>query len=628
MRSIRAKMLIWFGLTLGVLMTAFGFITYSSIKGSVIPLTRDLSQEILKARSAEIGRLIQGYQSEVKTIAHREHMRSGDFEAIRRDLVKREHTLNPDFEILFFTDARGRYITTKGAVGNVSDRFYWKEIMEQGKEYAISDPLISKSTGESIFVVANVVTNEKGERIGIAAATVLLKTLSRIAESIHIGESGVGWVVDGTGLVVAHPNPDLPMKLNLFQGTAAGYRGLEEIGRMIAEGEPGQGQFIRPDGTRLVTIFNPIPNTPGWTFGILMPQSELMERPEKLMSRIIWLMAGMLVIVLIVVAVLSRTFTAPILQLKEGVNVVSTGNLDTVLDIRTGDEIQALAEAFNRMTGDLKEYISNLQRVTREKERVENDLRVANKIQAGMLPRVFPPFHEMEHLDLYAVMEPAREVGGDFFDFFILEDKRLCFCIGDVSGKGVPAALFMVITMTILRNQVMLNPSLEQVFHQTNAMLCADNDENMFVTLFMGILDPMTGNLEYVSAGHNPPLVSYGGKDFEFLEVAPSLVMGGMNGYAYRSATTVIRPGDMLFLYTDGVTEAMNWNEELFGDSRTVLELDALKGEPVRGVIRGMREAIDRFTQGAPASDDITMLAITLTGPAPDGSDISQGPVE
>jgi sigma-B regulation protein RsbU (phosphoserine phosphatase) len=230
-----------------------------------------------------------------------------------------------------------------------------------------------------------------------------------------------------------------------------------------------------------------------------------------------------------------------------------------------------------------------------------------------MLPRVFPPFHEIEHLDLYAVMEPAREVGGDFFDFFILEDKRLCFCVGDVSGKGVPAALFMVITMTILRNQVMLNPSLEQVFQQTNAMLCADNDENMFVTLFMGIIDTRTGKLEYISAGHNPPLVSSDGKDFEFLEVSPSLVMGGMNGYRYRAATTAMRPGDMLFLYTDGVTEAMNWDEELFGDSRTTRELNALKGKPVREVIRGMREAVDRFTQGAPASDDITMLALTLT---------------
>jgi phosphoserine phosphatase RsbU/P len=339
-----------------------------------------------------------------------------------------------------------------------------------------------------------------------------------------------------------------------------------------------------------------------------------MERPERLIRRIAWLMAGMLAAMLVLVAMLSQKITEPIRVLREGVGFVSTGNLDHVMDIRTGDEIQELAEAFNKMTDDLKAYIINLQQVTIEKERVESDLRVAHKIQAGMLPRIFPPFPEIEHLDLYATMEPAREVGGDFFDFFVLEDHRLCFNIGDVSGKGVPAALFMVITMTILRNQATLNPSLEQVFQQTNAMLCGGNDETMFVTLFMAILDPKTGELEYISAGHNPPLLSVRGKDFEFLNVSPSLVMGGMEGYPYRASKIVMQPGDMLFLYTDGVTEAMNAGDELFGDNRTMQALNDLKGKPVRELIQGMREAIDSFTQGAPASDDITMLAVSLTG--------------
>lgn len=618
MKSIKAKMLIWFGLALGIPMTIFGFITYSSIKGTVIPLTRDLGQEILKARSGEIGRLIQGYLSEVKTIAGSDPMRTGDFAAIGRDLRQRAHTINPDFEILFFTDTRGRYITTKGAVGNVSDRDYWKAIMERGEESAVSSPLLSKSTGEHIFVVASVVTNEKGERIGVAAATVLLDTLSQIAKSINIGQSGAGSVVDSTGLVVAHPNPAFPMKLNLLNSEALGYQGLETIGRQMVDGEAGHGSFTCPDGSRMAAIFNPIPNTPGWSFGINVQRSELLERPEKLTHQIAWLMAGMLVILLVVVAALSRTLTAPILLLQEGVKDVSAGNLDHVLDIRTGDEIQDLSEAFNKMTRDLRDYICNLQQVTSEKERVESDLRVANKIQTSILPRIFPPFPDIEHLDLYAVMEPAREVGGDFFDFFVLEDKRLCFCIGDVSGKGVPAALFMVITMTILRNQAMYNPSLEHLFLRANTLLCADNDENMFVTLVMGILDPETGILEYISAGHNLAFISSGGKDFEFLKIAPSLVMGGMDWYAYRSETTVMQPGDMLFLCTDGVTEAMNSEEELLGNNRTIAALNGLKGKPVRELIGGMREAIAGFTQGAPASDDVTMLAVTLTGKVPE----------
>ncbi len=425
MKSIRAKMLMWFGLTLGVLMIFVGVTTYAHIKDTVIPLTRDLSQEVLKARSAEMGRLIQGYLSEVKNIAGSDLMRSGDYDAIRRSLIKQAKAINPDFEVVFFADAAGRYITTKGATGSIADRAYWKAIMEQGQEYTISNPLLSYSTGENMFAVANVVINEQGERIGIAAATVTLKTISGIAKTINIGESGAGWITDGTGLCVAHPNPDLPMKLNIMHSAKVGYQGLEEIGRRIIKGEAGQGSFTRPDGTRVVTIFNPIPNTPGWTFGIEMEQSELMERPERLIRQIAWLMAGMLAAMLALVAVISQKITEPIRVLREGVGFVSTGNLNHVMDIRTGDEIQELAEAFNKMTDDLKAYIIDLQRITIEKERVESDLRVAHKIQVGMLPRIFPPFPDIEHLDLYATMEPAREVGGDFFDFFVLEDRRL-----------------------------------------------------------------------------------------------------------------------------------------------------------------------------------------------------------
>jgi len=619
MKSIRSRMLTWFGLTLGILMIAVGVMTYFHIRDTVIPLTRDLMQEVLIARSAEMGRLIHGYLSEVRNIAGSDLMRSGDVAAIRQSLLKRARDINPDFEIVFFADAAGRYITTKDATGSITDRTYWKIIMDQGRDDAISNPLLSYSTGENMFAVASVVLDEKGRRIGIAAATVTLKTLSGIARNIKIGESGAGWIADGTGLCVAHPNTKLPMKLNLLNSAKDGYQGLDEIGRKIVRGEAGQGSFIRPDGKRVFTIFNPIPNTPGWTFGIEMEQSEFMERPERMIRKIAWLMAGMMVVMLLLVIVISGRISRPIRELKEGAGFVSAGNLDRVLQIRTGDEIQALAEAFNKMNADLKAYIENLQRVTIEKERVESDLRVANKIQAGMLPRIFPPFPEIEHLDLYATMEPAREIGGDFYDFCILDDRRLYFSIGDVSGKGIPAALFMVITMTILRNQTTLLSSLEQVFAQTNAMLCSGNDENMFVTLFTGILDPVTGELEYINAGHNPPLLSAGGKDFEYLKAPPGMAMGCVEDYAYRSTKTVLSPGDVLFLYTDGVTEAMNEEGKLFGNERTIQALNRLKGRPVRELIRGMHEDVDLFIEGAPASDDVTMLAVSLTGPAAPG---------
>jgi len=606
-------MLMWFGLTLGVLMTVFGFITYSSIKGTVIPLTEDLSQEILKARSAEIGRLIQGYRNEVKTIACRDLMRSGNFEAIGKDLVKRAREINPDYEVLFFADAQGRYITSKGGTGTITDRDYWKAIMEKGQDQAISDPIISKSTGERHFVVASVVTNEKGERIGFAAATVLLKTLSDIAGTIHIGESGAGWVVDSTGLVVAHPNPALPMKLNLLQSSAKGYRGLEKIGQRIVKGEPGQDSFVRPDGTQLMTIFNPIPNTPGWTFGIVLKQSELMERPEKLIRRIAWLMAGMLAIVLLVVIALSRKITAPVLLLKEGVDILSTGNLDHRLDIRTGDEIQELADAFNKMTADLKEHIRNLTETTAAKERIQSELNVATDIQASLLPRIFPAFPDRPEFDIFASMDPAKEVGGDFYDFFFIDDNNLCFLIADVAGKGVPAALYMMVAKTLLKSEGQRLGEPGQILSCVNNVLAADNDSCMFATVFCAILDTGTGEVRFANAGHNPPLM-IDSRGIRYLTLKPGFVLGPMEDVAFETERLTMQPGDTLFLYTDGVTEAANFADELYGEPQLLAALQSGPKEKLTEMTHNIRADVTRHANGAPQSDDVTMVAITFRG--------------
>lgn len=618
MRSIRAKMLIWFGLTLGLLMTGFGFTIYSNVEGTVVPLTQDLGQEILKARSAEIGRLIQGYLNEVKTIASRDLIRSGDVEAIGKDLVKRRPAINPDFEMLFFANAQGRFVTSQeGSSGNVSDRGYWKAVMEKGQTHAISDPLVSKATGESIFVVASVVTNEKGARVGLVGATVLLKTLSHITEAIHIGESGAGWVVDSSGLVVAHPNPALPMKLNLLQSSAVGYRGLEEIGQRIVKAEPGQGNFVRPDGTRLVTLFSPIPNTPGWTFGIVLQRSELMERPEQLMRLIVWLMAGMLAIVLLVIIALSRKITAPVLLLKEGVNIVSTGKLDHRLDIRTGDEIQELADAFNRMTTDLREYIKNLTETTAAKERIQSELKVATDIQASLLPRLFPAFPDRPELDIFASMDPAKEVGGDFYDFFFIDQDNLCFLIADVAGKGVPAALYMMVAKTLLKSEGQRLGAPDQILSYVNKVLASDNDSCMFATVFCAILDVRSGEVRFANAGHNPPLL-IDSQGTRYLVLKAGFVLGPMPDTIYQTERFTLQPGDTLFLYTDGVTEATNSADELYGETRLLNALRSGPKDELAQMIHHIRAEVSRHADGAPQSDDVTMMALRYRGAVTD----------
>lgn len=614
MKSIRIRMLVWFGVTLGLLMAVFGVLTYSSISGTVLPLTRDLHQEILTARSAEVGRLMQGYLNEVRAIAAREPLRSGNFEAIRRDLASRATSLNPDFEILFFTDAAGDYITTRGVTGNASDRAYWKAIMEEGRDHAISNPLISKSTGQPMFVVATAVTGAHGGRIGVAAATVQLKTLTRIVNSIRIGVNGTSWIVDSTGLMVAHPNPDLPMKLNLLRAAERGYRGgLEEIGRKIVRGEGGQGSYVRPNGTRFVSVFSPIPGTPGWSFGIAMEESEYLKRPQQLISRIAWLMGAMLAVMLLVVAVLSRRISAPVQLLREGVAEVSAGNLEHRLDIRTGDEIESLADAFNRMNADLKEHIRELTETTAARERIQSELNVATDIQASLLPRLFPAFPDRPEFDIYAVMDPAKEVGGDFYDFFFIDHARLCFLIADVSDKGVPAALYMMVAKTLLKSEAQRLGEPALALASVNSTLAVDNERCMFATVFCAILDTRTGEVRYANAGHNPPL-HMGCNGVSRVNTRAGLVLGPMPDAVYITETLQLLPGDTLFLYTDGVTEAMDRDRELYGEERLLRALRNAPRGDLTALTHHVRDEVARHAGGAPRSDDITLVALTWTG--------------
>jgi sigma-B regulation protein RsbU (phosphoserine phosphatase) len=512
MKTIRARMMLGFGLLLICLLSLLGAYLYLRVKATVVPLTQELSQEVLRARSVGLGNLFLGYLNNIRILSRDAVIRSGDMDAIQSELERRMTGISSDYEMVFFADAQGHYVGSTGSRGQVGDRAYWQAIMREGKSEVISEPVISRATGATVFVVATAVRDQQGQPIGLIAATVLLDTLTEIAGAIGIGEHGFGWVMDHQGLLIAHPKESIRMKLNLLQSAAQGYQGLEEIGQTLARGESGFGTYRRPDGTLFATLYNPIPNTPHWGLGVSLPESELMGRANGLMQAMLWGMVLVMGAVLLLVFVVSGRIAAPVRELMRGVEYVSAGHLDYQLQVRTGDEIQTLAEDFNRMTGDLKEQIRNLARVTAEKARVDGELRAANRIQASMLPRLFPPYPDIANLDLFATMEPAKEVGGDFYDFYLLDNRRLCFCIGDVSGKGVPAALFMVIGMTILKNLVRQGQPLAQVFTQANNMLCSEND--MFITAFMGILDTATGELEYLSAGHNPPLISQGGRGF------------------------------------------------------------------------------------------------------------------
>ena len=286
------------------------------------------------------------------------------------------------------------------------------------------------------------------------------------------------------------------------------------------------------------------------------------------------------------------------------------------LDIHTGDEVEELANAFRYMTVELAEYIRNLAAVTAEKERIGAELGVATQIQASMLPCIFPAFPDRREFDIYASMTPAKEVGGDFYDFFLVDQNHLAMVIADVSGKGVPAALFMVIAKTLLKNCAQTGASPKQVLERVNNQLCENNEAEMFVTVWIGILDLSTGTLSAANAGHEYPALRRAGGAFELVKDKHGFVLAGMENVRYQEYGLKLEPGDTLFVYTDGVTEATNAGEELFGTQRLLEALNREEDSRPEVLLSAVKRDIDAFVGEAPQFDDITMLAIQFMGPA------------
>jgi len=346
-----------------------------------------------------------------------------------------------------------------------------------------------------------------------------------------------------------------------------------------------------------------------------------------------FLFYAMLVLVFLIIIiysgfVLSRKITRPIVALDKGAREIGAGNLDFNFDLHTGDEIEALAKTFNDMTDDLKLHIKNLRETVAAKEKIESDLQVGREIQASMLPRIFPAFPERTEFDIYATMKPAHEVAGDFYDFFFVDEHHLFFCIGDVSGKGVPAALFMVITKTLIKDDALRGFAPNEILAHVNNALEPGNDACMFATAFCGILDTRTGKVTYSNAGHNPPLVKTSGKNYEYLSVPKGFVIGPMpmEHDTWEIGEFTMSSGDVLFLYSDGVTEAMNPDRELFSTARLKNDLNTIPDYGVSQTAQHINAAIKQHAEPEPQSDDIAIMVIKFEPPTSGHREKSSSP--
>ena len=282
------------------------------------------------------------------------------------------------------------------------------------------------------------------------------------------------------------------------------------------------------------------------------------------------------------------------------------------LSIRTGDEIENLCHSIKRMEQEINDYIANLTSVTAERERIGAELDVAKNIQASMLPCIFPPFPRRQEFDIFATMSPAKEVGGDFYDFFLVDDDHLALVMADVSGKGVPAAMFMVIAKTLLKNSVQTGISPKVALEKVNNQLCENNDAQMFVTVWLGVMEISTGRMLCANAGHEFPAIRRAGGQFELFKDRHGFVLAGMEDSKYREYEILLGEGDTLFVYTDGVTEATDEGNRLYGTDRMLTALNRHADADCETLLREVRVDIDGFVGDAPQFDDITMLAIKM----------------
>ena len=313
-----------------------------------------------------------------------------------------------------------------------------------------------------------------------------------------------------------------------------------------------------------------------------------------------------------------KSIVGPLMRIRRNVTEFAENDTKTTTlleDIRTKDEIQDLAESIRLMEDDIVKYIENIRNITAEKERIGAELNVATQIQADMLPRIFPPFPDRQEFDIYATMTPAKEVGGDFYDFFLIDHDHLGLVMADVSGKGVPAALFMVIAKTLIKNRAQMGGGPAEVLQYVNEQLCEGNEAELFVTVWFAIIDLKTGKGLAANAGHEHPVLRRADGKFELVVYRHSPAVAALEGMRFREHEFELHPGDSLFVYTDGVTEATNMRNELFGTSRM---LDALNEDPDAApekLLRDLRQAIDAFVGDVPQFDDITMLGLRYTGP-------------
>ncbi len=496
----------------------------------------------------------------------------------------------------------------------------WYRIPKETNQARWSEPYFDKGGGNITMATYSVPFYREagGERrfLGVVTVDIALDWLQNIMDGIHeFFDSGHAFILSPSGTFICHPNKSYVMEKTVFSlAEEKNIPEWREAGRAMVTGGKG---FIMIPGIHFKgsawMAYTPLPSA-RWSLGVIFPAKDLFRDVIRLTyaTAVIGLV-GVCLLFLLIVFVAVR-ITGPLRDLSDKTSEIAKGNLDVPLPMgHNRDEVGALSQSFADMRAALKEYIRDLTETTAEKERIESELKIAHSIQMSFLPCVFPPFPEHLEFRLHAAIEPAREVGGDLYDFFLVDNETLFFTIGDVAGKGVPAALFMAVTKTLMKGAALHAHDPAVVLEGVNKELCQGNDANLFVTIFCGCLNFRTGELRYSNAGHNPPLVVHPDGAVHWLELPRGLVLGVQENNTYTTRVLQMPPGSRLIAYTDGVTEAINQANELYSNDRLLAQVRLCGRQAPREMVMNILESVHEFADGSPQSDDITVLVIEFT---------------
>jgi sigma-B regulation protein RsbU (phosphoserine phosphatase) len=499
----------------------------------------------------------------------------------------------------------------------------WYRLARDRGEPLWTEPYYDKGGGNILMTSFSVPVfrSQEGKRtfMAVVTADISLEWLNRVMQKVQPVKGSYAFLVSQQGAFLTRPgqNPRLD-HLQQLPALAPGNTDLERAIREILaarEGFVALGRFLDEKPVWLYHV--PLADL-GWSMVVVIPEDEIFTGVNILTRYTLEIGAVGLALLSLVIVLISERISRPLRALTESVRQIAQGNLEAQLPaVTANDEIGVLTRGFDEMQNALKEYMGELERTTAAKERIDSELRIARTIQMSFLPRRFPPFPQREDIDLYAALEPAREVGGDFYDFFLLGEDRLFVAIGDVSDKGIAAALFMAETKSLLKGSAEKEMEPTVLLQRVNFELCQENDALMFATVFCGVLDLPTGVFCYSNAGHNPPILRRRGETPAWLEIPAGLILGVRPDASYSPKRVQLAAGDSLLLYTDGITDALNPSQQAFSAQRLLQEAAGPPEESALAITQRIFGRVRAYSAGTDPADDMALLCLRYLGKEP-----------